>query len=268
MSKLVLLTLHGMGVTKENYADELQQGLRKRLGGRWTAVSVQPVWYAPVFQANEDIVWNSLAGDPRNELDSTALRKLFLFGFADAAAFERSAHAEPATYLKVQQLIHDALARGYRDCGEEPSTPVVVVAQSLGGQVISSYLWDAQRQKQIFEDLPASGTGLDAFVRLKSMRHLVTTGCNIPIFTAGLARRVNFDRPAGVVWENFYDPDDVLGWPLRQLDKQGNTYDWILDRPISAGNILTGWNPASHLGYWSDKDVLNPLAESIAGLLG
>jgi len=264
MPRLVLLALHGMGDTDEHYSQALQEGLSERLGELWREVAVQPVWYSPVFQGNENALWGAMAGEPANDLDSTLLRKLFLFGFADAAAFERSAHAEPATYRAVQRLIHDALVTGFRRCGNLPSTPVIVIAQSLGGQVISSYLWDAQQGKHWFSDLPASTPDQDAFVRLRSLRHLVTTGCNIPIFTAGLSRRVNFNREnPELSWHNFYDADDVLGWPLRQLDSVGNTYDWITDRPISAGNFLTGWNPASHLAYWTDRDVLKPVAEFI-----
>jgi len=266
MKRLVLITIHGMGSTKENFSDELESGLAKRIGDQWSQVSVQPVWYSPVFQVNEDKLWQALAGEPSNDLDSTALRKLFLFGFADAAAFERSAHVERETYLQVQALIREALGRGFRECNGDPETPVVVVANSLGGQVFSSYAWDVQKNQNIHarrNDDPL----LEDFVRLTSWRRFFTTGCNIPIFTAGLRRRVNFARPDGFEWDNFYDPDDVLGWPLRQLDPDDKTYDWVRDRPISAGNFLTGWNPASHLGYWSDKDVLNPVAQGIQALL-
>lgn len=248
MKKLVLITVHGMGATKENFSEELESGLAERIGGQWPQVSVQPVWYSPVFQVNEDKLWQSLAGEPSNDLDSTALRKLFLFGFADAAAFERSAHVERETYLQVQSLIREALEKGFRACGGDPATPVVVVANSLGGQVFSSYAWDAQNGRYIHAQR-SDDAALEDFVRLKTWRRFFTTGCNIPIFTAGLRRRVNFARPAGLQWDNFYDPDDVLGWPLRQLDPDGQTYDWVRDRSISAGNFLTGWNPASHLGY-------------------
>ena len=74
MKKLVLLTMHGMGVAKENYSDDLQNGLFARLEGLWSEVSVQSVWYAPIFQKNEDDLWRGLAGEPNNDLDSTALR--------------------------------------------------------------------------------------------------------------------------------------------------------------------------------------------------
>ena len=168
----------------------------------------------------------------------------------------------------MQRLIRDALERGFRDCAGNADAPVVVVAQWLGGQVFSSYAWDAGKGQNIHVNDESGDPKLEAFVRLKSLRQVTTTGCNIPIFTAGLRRRVNFNRPnEAVVWDNFYDPDDVLGWPLRQLDPHENTYDWVRDHPIAAGNFLTGWNPAAHLGYWTDKDILNPISESIRTLL-
>lgn len=267
MKKLALITIHGMGSPKESFSEELEDGLSKRLSALWSQVCVQPVWYSPVFKDNEDRLWQALAGEPNNDLDSTALRKLFLFGFADAAAFERSAHVERETYLRVQTLIREALTNAFRECGGDPQTPVVVLANSLGGQVFSSYAWDVQKSQNIHA-LRSDDPLLEDFVRLTSWRRFFTTGCNIPIFTAGLRRRVNFDRRDGLEWDNFYDPDDVLGWPVRQLDPDDDTYGWVRDHPIAAGNFLTGWNPASHLGYWSDKDVLNPVAQGLQALLG
>ena len=62
-------------------------------------------------------------------------------------------------------------------------------------------------------------------------------------------------------WDNFYDRDDALGWPLRQL---GSSYEIVNDHPIKAGGVLTSWNVASHTGYWSDKDVVAAVARRLA----
>jgi hypothetical protein len=43
--------------------------------------------------------------------------------------------------------------------------------------------------------------------------------------------------------------------------------DWISDKKVSVGNFLTGWNPVSHGGYWTDKDVVKPIAKEISRLL-
>ena len=39
------------------------------------------------------------------------------------------------------------------------------------------------------------------------------------------------------------------------------------DIQVNAGSILTSWNPLSHLGYWEDRDVVDPLVKDIRKLL-
>ena len=39
-----------------------------------------------------------------------------------------------------------------------------------------------------------------------------------------------------------------------------------MDKEINVGNILSSWNPASHMGYWEDSDVIIPIAESLSKL--
>ena len=58
--------------------------------------------------------------------------------------------------------------------------------------------------------------------------------------------------------DNFFDEDDVLGWPIDQL---GYIHHFVKDRPINAGNLFTSRNSLSHTGYWSDRDLLHPLAD-------
>lgn len=36
------------------------------------------------------------------------------------------------------------------------------------------------------------------------------------------------------------------------------------DRGVNAGGLLSAWNPASHLGYWTDNDVTKPIAGALA----
>ena len=63
-------------------------------------------------------------------------------------------------------------------------------------------------------------------------------------------------------WINFYDADDVIGFPLKTLNQ---AYGEVVtqDREVNVGSLLTSWNPASHLGYWKDKDVLDPIAKNL-----
>ena len=74
-------------------------------------------------------------------------------------------------------------------------------------------------------------------------------------------------RRDGGDWQNYFDADDVLGYPIRNMSDSFNV-DWITDNKVSVGGFLTGWNPACHGKYWTDKDVVRPIADEIEGILG
>lgn len=266
MKEVALITLHGMGKIKPSYYSELEEMLKRRLGIKWTEVSFQNVQYAPILQEPEDALWASMVATPENELDGTKLRQFFLFGFGDAGSLEHSAQTDKKQYIAVQREIQRALDHALLDFEGDATKPVIIIAQSLGCQVISNYLWDAQHGSNIFAESPPDGSAQSNFRTLKSLTNLITTGCNIPLFIAGLADRRCFERPNdSFVWDNFYDPDDVLGWPLKQL---GSTYNIVRDHPINSGGPLSSWNISSHGEYWSDDDVVSPLADIIKSKIG
>ena len=267
MKDVALITLHGMGQVDWNYHRGLELGLQQRLGSAWDRVAFKVVHYGKFLQDPQDSLWANMLRDTANELDATRLRKFMLFGFGDAGSLEYSAHqsGSDTKYMLVQKEIRANLRLAYEELGRDASKPVVIIAQSLGCQVISNYLWDAGTGNYIFQHMAGIGADEQAFLRLRSLRHLVTTGCNIPLFISGLEPRVCFDRPNNQFeWDNYYDPDDVLGWPLNQL---GPSYHFVRDHDINAGGLLTFWNPLSHTGYWSDDDLLTPLANKLRDLM-
>ena len=111
---------------------------------------------------------------------------------------------------------------------------------------------------------------------MKTLKNLYTTGCNIPIFVAGFAQeqikaiKTNSDEYS-FQWDNFYDPDDALGWPLQPLSdsyKNAVAEDHAIDASGSLfGAITSGWNPLSHNKYWEDSEVIDPLMEKIKEVL-
>ena len=178
---------------------------------------------------------------------------------------------------QVQQVILDTLEASLAALGD-PSKPVVLIAHSLGCQVVSNYLWDAQQRSAeagVFRaDRPdpiGKTSARDKFCRLKTLRALFTSGCNIPVFIAGLPKErikpvITGARGWQFRWENYYDPDDALGWPLHPLSPAYKTAVAV-DKAISAGNLLNSWSPLSHNAYWSDDDFLDPVEKSLRALL-
>lgn len=259
MKDVGLITLHGMGEVKEDYYVDLENALKRKLDSVWSRVSFQNVQYAPILQEPQDQLWSDMVNNDNNKLNYDFIRKFLLYGFGDAGSLEHSAHNRPEKYLFVEAEIQRAVDQVYLECEGDTTKPVVIIAHSLGCQIISNYLWDAKTGKYIFENPDTSDPDKAKFRELITLDNLVTTGCNIPLFISGLDNRVCFEKPNdNFVWDNYYDADDVLGWPLRQL---GGTYQIINDHHVNVGGALTSWNPFSHGAYWDDRDVINPLAD-------
>lgn len=276
---LAILPVHGMGRTERDFADELRDALKKRLGtASWRHVQWEPVYYQGLLQKAEDEVFKHLR--QAAELDWIKLRKFMLFSFADASGLEHGATRPGSVYEQAQKIILRALDTAYNALGQELK-PVIIIAQSLGGQVISNYLWDSQQpsaRQGIWRDGQDQGTPKNTprgkFRRLKTLDCLFTTGCNIPLFVASHGREhikpvktrtggYNFD------WYNLYDEDDILGWPLQPLSadyKKAVTRDIAVNAGQGIHWLTNAWNPLSHTQYWRDDEVLKRIERRILAI--
>lgn len=276
---VVVLAIHGMGNTSPNFADKLENQLASKLGSNWSNVYFDTIYYAKVFQDNQTRIFNRIKAN--DDIDWIALRKFLMFGFSDAAGFERKCDELGSPYEQVQDIVLDTIDRAYDAVGGDAN--VVLIAQSLGCHVISNFIWDAQSSESKFgawrnggfEDSPP-GSKLDKFRRLKTLKYLYFTGCNIPIFVAGIPQNkikaiASTSKGYSFKWKNYYDPDDPLGWPLKNLtvkkEKQSYKFEVNEDNAINTGGLIKNWNPLSHTTYWGDNDVLNPLTDDIQSLI-
>ena len=277
--KTIVLAIHGMGDTPRSYADTLERKLAKKVGNRWSDIYFDSIYYADVFQDNQTNIFNRIKA--ADDIDWIGLRKFLLFGFSDAAGFERKTSQAGSPYEQVQERVLDAIDRAFD--AADPKANVVLIAHSLGSHVISNFIWDAQSKEPQqgawrmggFEDSPP-GSDLDKFRRLKNLKFLYFTGCNIPIFVAGIPQgkiKAISSRGKGYSfkWKNYFDPDDPLGWPLKNIStrnvKESYKYEVNEDNAVNVGNLLNSWNPLSHNSYWIDNDVLNPIAIDIKKMM-
>jgi len=179
------------------------------------------------------------------------------------------------------QLIHQRVSNAIEELQtalDDPAAPVVVIAHSLGGHIMSNYLWDRQHGVQPSVLLPLRS--------VPTLAGMITFGCNIPLFSLAYRDAKPINLPGEAVtkpevrdvvrWLNFLDQDDVLGWPLRPLYlrdldtltvAQQGTVARLEDYEISVGGLLTGWNPASHDYYWEDADFTGPVADYFKSLM-
>ncbi len=276
---VAVVTVHGMGDVEANYADKIENELKNSLQNDWDRIHFENIYYADVFQKFQNTLFDRYKKN--DDIDWLRLRKFLMCGFSDAAGFERNSSQEGSPYEQVQNKILDSLDNVYSAVGGD--VKIVLIAHSLGCHVISNFIWDAQSidPKQGawryggFEDSP-SGSELDSVRKLKPLKYLYFTGCNIPIFVAGIPQSkikaiASTSKGYSFKWKNYFDPDDPLGWPLKNLntksERQSYKYEVNEDNAINAGWFIRGWNPLSHTAYWSDNSVLEPLVEDIESLL-
>jgi hypothetical protein len=281
MRQVALLTIHGMGETPSDYAEPVFAAMHAQAAapgaGLQPALLCRSVYYQDILKPNQELVWQRV--DAASKLHYDDLRRFLLFGFGDAAGLENRKEADGSVYERAQA----AIALQLLDvCQHGADAPVVFLAQSLGGQVLSNYIYDAQKAAAGGAVVAGIWKDVDAWSRRALGRRLedaekrflggatctafLTTGCNIPIFVA--AHREMDIKPIApptpcFEWINIFDPDDALGWPLRPLSPAYAAM--VNDFSINAGQgmvkwILESWNPFSHLAYWSDSKVMEPLA--------
>ncbi len=276
MSKVALLTIHGMGEQPLDYADDMRRALSHRMGASFANVDVHSVYYQHLLKPNELDVWNRTR--ERATVRYEQLRKFILFGFADAAGLENRKEYDNSVYEQAQMEIARALLAILATRG--PDTPIVLLAHSLGCQVMSSFIYDAQKRAgggAVAAGIWKPGRMADSltaeqrkFLQCGTVRTFVTTGCNIPVFVSAHQRmdvKPIIKPNPGFTWLNLYDPDDALGWPLQPLE--GGYETLVEDRVVNAGQgildfMTKSWNPLSHTAYWTDDEIIKPLASLLS----
>jgi len=153
----------------------------------------------------------------------------------------------------------------------EENAPLIILAASMGTEIISNYIWDRQH---------ASGPdpfGNSPFERFETLTGLFTLGNNFPIFAAAhdidAMEPITFPPPnlvpelsAKAVWENYYDKNDSMGYPITALNTKYAAAN-VKDIQINVGNILTSWNLLSHFGYWRSRKLAKRIAGYIEDLI-
>jgi hypothetical protein len=138
----------------------------------------------------------------------------------------------------------------------------------MGTEIISNYIWDRQHAGS------TDPFGSTAFERFETLTGLFTFGNNFPIFAAAhdidAMEPITFPSPhlapdllAKAVWENYYDKNDSMGYPIKALNEKYAAAR-LTDIQINVGSPLTSWNLFSHFGYWRSRKLASRIADYIS----
>jgi len=268
--KLAVVVIHGMGSQSSAFAEPVKAELSKRIedgGNNPDDIAWLPVYWADILEpAQSQYLANATAS---NDLDWMGLRKFIIGAFGDASGYQFVGGAS-GTYVKIHDRIRKLMQDLYLQKLNSTDVPLVVLAHSLGSHIMSSYVWDTQHGTATGAD-PASSP----FERMEWLAGLVTFGSNIPLFTFAYDPVEAIEFPGGGLppdvatkarWLNYYDKDDVLGYPLKPISQ---SYDAAVDEDIeiNVGGFGASFTPASHTAYWTDNDFTKPVAKFLADFL-
>lgn len=287
---IAIAFIHGIGRTRPGYSAGMQRALKRRFAacvrnempaarGRTgrnsrldpcTQIVFEEVNWSAALQHRENRLWQRLKA--ADGMHYAKLRRFLVDFAADAIAYQ-PAVSDRTAYDAVHRQVAATLARLAERAG--PRAPLCIIAHSLGTVIATNYIYDLVKRHDSFMGRSVSavinGTPLE---RGETVALLYTMGSPIALWslryprfgepvrlpTASLARH----HPSlQAKWINLYDPDDVVGYPLRPLNA---AYRAAVteDRPVGVGWFLTSWNPLCHLGYWNNAGVADLIAKSLA----
>jgi hypothetical protein len=269
--KVAVAVLHGIGKQTPTFADkmikEISSRCRKTCGDD---IVIRSIYWAPVMQQEEEKLWHRLLEG--GLMDFVKLRRFLIDFMADALAYQPTP-SDRSAYDGIHKVCAQTLRRLAQDAGDH--APLCVVAHSLGSVIASNYIYDLQvdPRKHIISEMVRESMGDTPLERGETLTLLYTLGSPIALWSL---RYRDFGKPIQIPspllhthypqlqgeWVNFYDADDVVGFPLKELN---DDYGLVVsaDREINVGSIFGSWNPLSHLAYWTDHDVLDPIAKKL-----
>lgn len=275
MSKLAIAVIHGIGRHEKDdpegntatraFSAPLYDALRLRLGDSVMAdkIAWREIFWGDVLQPRQDALEQRLS----QHVNIGTLRRLVLSVLGDAANYSFST-SESSTY----QRIHARVAQVISELdAEAEGGPLLLVAHSLGGHILSNFIYDTVKRPP--EDA-------SSFEQFQSLAGLFTFGCNIPVFVFQHEQLEPIARPPEAEpfavqpwWRNYYGPSDVLGYPLAPA---GGGYATmaegpdpaLIDRKVRPGfPFIVSHSLLSHTAYWKSRTIHGPLEEMVREVL-
>ncbi|MBX9588473.1 MAG: hypothetical protein K2X43_04155 [Hyphomonadaceae bacterium] len=294
-NSVAVLFVHGINVFEQNFSDDMQKALRRRLPES-IEVAFAAVFWGDIVRNRQNVFLDDAI---RAGIVDTSFRRFVVQGLGDAAAYQKTQQRKNSAYYEIQERVRREI-NNLDQPGHE-RRPLIIVAHSLGCHIVSSFAWDLNKVKQ---QPPAQLSGEDRLILqdattpfrlLDTFAGFVTLGSNMPLFTFtfGPARVFPItSAPPGMLpafpgraldnatagkarWLNFYSPNDLLGYPLKPLNNLYRDEPRLADKAVCAEGWFRSWffpaplhALAAHSGYWTNRTVIEQtvrLIEEVSG---
>jgi len=193
--KIGILHIHGMGSDKKDIHKKIISNIAKTLQNTNNIeLEIEPVLYYEEMQKNQKDLLKRMGN-----IGLGTIRKWIINDLGDVATLG----SDEGTSNRVNRIIDNSINKLKLKIGDNGK--IVVIAQSLGCQVFSSYLNKRLKEGKTFPEI----------------KLFFTTGCNIPIFISGMKKDdiKHFPPPSdGFKWINFWSKTDYLSYPLKSIN--------------------------------------------------
>ncbi|MCU0514479.1 MAG: hypothetical protein MUE40_18145 [Anaerolineae bacterium] len=236
---------------------------------------------ALVFQT---CIWSVEAGLQARTIDfiqsmqDANLKMGFLREFLMDVIITGTTYQSSLDNRRMYTEIHGSIAGAIRQLGKRAgeAAPLVVVAHSLGSVMTQQYFYDLQWDSATRLLIPPgvrSRIGPAPIEKGQTLSSVFTLGSPLALWST---RFEQYGTPMIVPapelkklhpgvrgkWMNLYDKDDVLAYPLQPLNSDFDKM--VEDVAVNVGGLMESWTPASHVSYWTDMDVVRPIARTLA----
>lgn len=282
--KIAVAVIHGIGEANPSFGDKTSSnftsGIAQKIRAQFakllgeteketeSKLEIEAVYWAPVLQELQNELEERL--EVKEKLSSfLGLRQFIFHSLADSIGYQITSATPPADreiYDEVHKCFAQMLAKLARNESAGPTAPLCIIAHSLGAVIASNYIWDLQHSSARIN------TGNNPLEKGETFTLFYTLGSQIPFWSL---RHKGFGTPISVPssnlaqhyqklkgeWINFYDRDDLLGYPIQTINEKYAAR--VIDKEVNAGNMATNWNPLSHNQYWTDSEVVQPIAQGL-----
>ncbi|MED3997959.1 chemotaxis protein [Peribacillus frigoritolerans] len=273
LKKIAVAIVHGMGNQTEEFAKdsiemikrEFNRNLEQIIANPSSFLIIEPMFWAEIFAEREKELFRKLHAN--HNLNFHDLRKFVIHYLGDAVAYQ-PVETNQHNYERVHKKIENGLQSLSMKAGN--NAPLCVISHSLGAVISSNYFYDLQYKEQLVDSGSRDRSPLE---QGDTLTLFYTLGTTLPLWSL---RYHDFDRPINIPspklneyypglsgeWINFFDKEDILGYPLREVDK---SYENAVkeDKEVNVGNILTNWNPFSHSAYLTDENVIETIVKGL-----
>jgi hypothetical protein len=299
--------VHGIFNQDLNFAGKMQDALRDALPkGQKSYMEFESVEWAGTVRARQDDLMAKVRADHAGVVDNK-LRRFVIGGLGDAAAYQKTKHPANSSYRDIQNRVSDTLNRlGRHRVKDRPlvfighSLGCHIISSFSWDLNKLKQRTEADIKSEPDGEVRQRWTELQAaspFLRLDTFAGFVTLGSNMPLFTFAFppddvqpitsappdaAGRSLAPAFPGVKlkaplldqarWLNFFSNRDLLGFPLKPLY---HAFDMsrLEDICVRSESLTSRSVPylsflSAHVGYWTNKTVIQRTAKLISDIIG